>query len=215
MCSRCALHVMKYLLSRFHSSMHPKMLPENLAPKQLLSGFADDKYSDRHRTIKNRSSLHVTEEEGESSGMIGMFILTCMIHFINVNGVLLLLCCFLILSFVTAGLSLLRRFPFGQLNQTDLSSSAAPHTSLFLPVSRGRVLRASRCVYPDHFVPTLIFTFNALLAVQLNMRKPLTLFPLWSFFFLKNTPNVWVLFFSSDCRTTFQFQKTTRVFHPP
>ncbi|XP_075894141.1 cytosolic carboxypeptidase 2 isoform X2 [Nelusetta ayraudi] len=97
---------------RFHSPMHVKMLdmPDNVATKHLLSGFADDKFNNRLQTLKNRHSLRVTEEEEESS----------------------------------AGLSLLRRFPFGQQNQTDHSSAAVSHNSLFLPVSRGRVLRANR-----------------------------------------------------------------------
>lgn len=67
--------------------------------------------------------------------------------------------CFFLLGFVlcAAGLSLLRRFPFGQQNQTDHSSAAVSHNSLFLPVPRGRVLRANRWVYPEHFVPQLSF----------------------------------------------------------
>lgn len=54
--------------------MHVKMLdmPDNVATKNLLSGFADDKFNNRLQTLKNRHSLRVTEEEEESSGMAGI-----------------------------------------------------------------------------------------------------------------------------------------------
>lgn len=54
--------------------MHVKMLdmPDNVATKHLLSGFADDKFNNRLQTLKNRHSLRVTEEEEESSGMAGI-----------------------------------------------------------------------------------------------------------------------------------------------
>lgn len=54
--------------------MHVKFLdmPDNVATKHLLSGFADDKFNNRLQILKNRNSLRVTEEEGESSGMSGL-----------------------------------------------------------------------------------------------------------------------------------------------
>lgn len=68
----------------------------------------------------------------------------------------------LLLGFVlcAACLSLLRRFPFGQHNQTDRNSAVVSHNSLFLPVSSGRVLRATRWVYSECLSPPVIFTMT-------------------------------------------------------
>lgn len=51
--------------------MHVKMfdMPDSVPTKDLLSGFADDKFNNRLRIVKNRNSLRVNEEEGKPSGV--------------------------------------------------------------------------------------------------------------------------------------------------
>lgn len=56
--------------------MHVRMfdMPDSVPTKDLFSGFSDDKFNNKLQMLKNRNSLRVTEEEGESSGMTGILI---------------------------------------------------------------------------------------------------------------------------------------------
>lgn len=109
-----------------------------------------------------------------------------------------LLFCFLVFVLCADSLSLLRRFPF---EQSELNSAVMPHSSLFLPVSRGRVLRASRWVFPK-LCPQL-----QLLCLILCFRWRI----MQTFFFY--IFNVFIFSFFSDDDETFPFQKTRQKFH--
>lgn len=65
--------VIKYISSRFHAPVHVKMfeMPDSISTKDLFSDFAHDKLN-KLQILKNRNSLRVTEDEGESSGMTGI-----------------------------------------------------------------------------------------------------------------------------------------------
>lgn len=119
------------------------------------------------------------------------------------------------------GVSLLRCFPLGEQNQTELHSAAAPHTSLFLPVSRGTVLRADRWVQPEHSVLTW-HSFCLILSLQFRQtwssiyEWPCEVINALTCIFLQCfQSNVLILSFSTDYTKTFRFRKVTLVSHPP
>lgn len=145
-------------------------MPDNVATKHLLSGFADDKFNNRLQTLKNRHSLRVTEEEEESSGMAGipktMLFLSKVFSFdlddmfYSVHEVLLLLfsswICPLCIRFITV-----ETFPIWAA-ESDRSQLCSGVTQQFIPACvkgpspESKSVGLSGALCP----PTVIFTMT-------------------------------------------------------